>query len=156
MMKAVPHNRNLNVGPSLCAGLTLRHYQAFASCPSLKKLDERYDRDQIDLKNHGIHVLLSQNNYGELIIGDSHHYGHTHEPFDSERVNQVILDYFRTFFREDFHITERWHGIYPKLSGKLNLVTEPESNVTIVNGLGGAGMTLSFGLAEKTINAIYA
>jgi FAD dependent oxidoreductase TIGR03364 len=156
MMKAVPSNRSLNVGPSLCAGLTLRHYQAFANCSSLKRLDERYDRDQIDFKNHGIHVLLSQNNHGELIIGDSHHYGHTHEPFDSEHVNQIILDYFKTFFKADFRITERWHGIYPKLSGRLNLVVEPESNVTIVNGLGGAGMTLSFGLAEKIINTIYA
>ena len=156
MMKAVPHNKKLDIGPSLCAGLTLRHYQAFANCPSLKKVDERYDHELIDFKNHGIHVLLSQNNNGELIIGDSHHYGPTHEPFDSEHVNHVILNYLRTFFNGvDFSITERWHGIYPKLSGKLSLVVAPEPNVTVVNGLGGAGMTLSFGLAEKVIHRIY-
>ncbi len=155
MMKAVP-SKNFAIGPSLCAGLTLRHYQAFAECPSLKKVDERYDHELKDFKTHGVHVLVSQNNHGELIIGDSHHYGDTHEPFDREDVNQIILKYLKTFLNiEDFRITERWHGIYPKLSGKLNLVVEPERNVTVVNGLGGAGMTLSFGLAEKVIARVY-
>lgn len=155
MMKGVSA-RKLNIGPSLCAGLTLRHYQAFAECPSLKKVDERYNNELKDFKTHGVHVLLSQNNYGELIIGDSHHYGETHEPFDREDINQVILKYLKTFVNiNDFQITERWHGIYPKLAGKLNLVVEPEPNVTVVNGLGGAGMTLSFGLAEKVIQNIY-
>jgi len=156
MMKAVPGNKNFTIGPSLCAGLTLRHYAAFAKCPSLKKVDERYDQELQDFKTHGIHVLLSQNNHGELIIGDSHHYDTTHEPFDSDYINRIILNYLKSFVTlGDFKITERWHGIYPKLSGQLNLVVEPEPNVTIVNGLGGAGMTLSFGLAEKVIDHIY-
>ncbi len=156
MMKAISFNKNFTIGPSLCAGLTLRHYQAFASCPSLKKVDERYDRELKEFKMHGIHVLLSQNNEGELIIGDSHHYGSTHEPFDSEVVNKIILNYLETFINlGDYKITERWHGIYPKLSGKLNLVVEPEPNVTVVNGLGGAGMTLSFGLAEEVIQNLH-
>lgn len=156
MMKARFTGNNLQVGPSLCAGLTLRHYSAFANCPSLSKMDERYDQENIAFKEHGIHVLLSQNNYGELIIGDSHHYGNTLEPFDTEAINQVILNYFHTFFQSrDIEITERWHGVYPKIKGQLNLVLHPEKDVMIVNGLGGAGMTLSFGLAEKIIAGLY-
>lgn len=152
MMKAVAKTSDFSIGPSMCAGLTLRHYQAFSKCPSLQKVDARYDSELKEYKEHGIHVLLSQNNHGELIIGDSHHYGETHEPFDTERVNQIILDYLHTFLNlNELRITERWHGIYPKLQGKLNLVASPEPNVTVVNGLGGAGMTLSFGLAEKVI-----
>jgi FAD dependent oxidoreductase TIGR03364 len=156
MMKAVPDKKNFTIGPALCAGLTLRHYAAFAECPSLQKVDDRYDRELPDFKTHGVHVLLSQNNYGELIIGDSHHYDTTHEPFDSDYIDRIILDYLKSFVNlGDFQVTERWHGIYPKLSGQLNLVVEPEPNVTIVNGLGGAGMTLSFGLAEKVIDQLY-
>lgn len=155
MMKATIPQKTFDLGPSLCAGLTLRHYAAFSRCTSLRDLDARYDHEAPVFKEHGVHVLVSQNNSGELIIGDSHHYGKTVEPFDNESVNEIILDYLRSFTQfEGLQITERWHGVYPKAQGQLNLLVEPEPGVTIVNGLGGAGMTLSFGLAEEVIGAL--
>jgi FAD dependent oxidoreductase TIGR03364 len=154
MMKAVPE-KSFSLGPTLCAGLTLRHYSAFRKCASLQKLDNRYDNENEKYKQHGVHVLVAQNGSGELIIGDSHHYSRTVEPFDSEGVNDLILDYLRSFtVLNNFRITERWNGVYPKVEGNINLVTEPEPNVTLVTGLGGAGMTLSFGLAEKIIDEL--
>ena len=152
MMKAVVPGQ-ISIGPTLCGGLTLRHYSAFNKCTSLSKLTERYDNTTPKFKEHGIHVLLAQNGFGELIIGDSHHYSRTVEPFDREDMNQLILNYLNSFAHlDDLQITERWHGVYPKLSGELNLLVEPAPGVTIVNCLGGAGMTLSFGLAEEVLN----
>jgi len=152
MMK-ITTNVAMNIGPSLCAGLTLRHYSAFSKCKSLQKLSERFDNENPKLKEHGIHILVSQNNDGELIIGDSHHYFKTVEPFDSEEVNEIILTYLQNFLPVDnYKILERWHGIYPKFPGHLNLLLEPSPGVQIVNGLGGAGMTLSFGLAEEIVS----
>lgn len=154
MMKAVSE-KVFDLGPTLCAGLTLRHYAAFSNCPSLERLSQRYDQESIDHKNHGIHVLLAQNNIGELIIGDSHHYAHTVEPFDSESVNEVILQYLHSFADlGNIKITERWHGVYPRTTDNSNIIIEAEPGVTIVNGLGGAGMTLSFGLAEEIIERL--
>jgi len=154
MLKAVPE-KPVKLGPTLCAGLTLRHYSAFSKCASLAAVDARYDRENRGFKDHGVHVLLAQNAQGELIIGDSHHYSKTVEPFDQEFVNDIILDYLKSFTElGNLRIVERWHGIYPKLQGGLNLLIEPEPNVTIVNGLGGAGMTLSFGLAEEVIGKL--
>ena len=153
MMKAMPR-QPFALGPSLCAGLTLRHYASFSKCKSLPVLDKRYDELEMGFKEHGIHVLLAQHADGGLIIGDSHHYFKTVEPFDSEAVNQLILKYLSTFLDVEFDIVERWHGVYPKISGMLNLDLEPEPGVTIINGLGGAGMTLSFGLAEEIINRL--
>ncbi len=154
MIKAVS-DRKIELGPSLCAGLTLRHYAAFTKCPSLRKVDARYDLESSDYKKHGVHVLLAQNAQGEFIIGDSHHYSKTVEPFDFEEVNSIILDYLQSFVDlGKLTITERWNGVYPKIQGNTNMVVEPEPGVTIVNGLGGAGMTLSFGLAEEHINAL--
>lgn len=155
MMKAVP-KKPFVLGPSLCAGLTLRHYAAFANCESLKKVDARYDRESPQYKASGIHVLLAQNQAGELIIGDSHQYGQTIEPFDAELVNDIILEYLHSFVDlGEIAITERWHGIYPKVKNNIDLILNPEPNVTIVNGLGGAGMTLSFGLAEEVLDTLY-
>jgi FAD dependent oxidoreductase TIGR03364 len=152
MMKVVP-TVPVNMGPSLCAGLTLRHYSAFSKCKSLKKLDQRFDTENPKLKEYGIHILVSQNHQGELIVGDSHQYFNTVEPFDSEEIHEIILQYFESFVDiSGFKVTERWHGVYPKFSGNLNLLAEPETGVQIVNGLGGAGMTLSFGLAEEIVS----
>lgn len=143
----------VSMGPSLCAGLTLLHYKAFNKCESLVKVQQRYDETMSFNKKFGIHVLLAQNPYGEFIIGDSHEYGGTIEPFDREDINQSILDYLHTFANlPGLNIVERWNGVYPKLPSGSNLVVSPEKNVTIVNGLGGAGMTLSFGLAEEVID----
>ncbi len=155
MMKAVSSLSNFQLGPSLCAGLTLRHYAAFSKCPSLEKVDKRYDEENIQFKRDGIHILLSQNAQGELIIGDSHHYGKTMEPFDKEEINKLILRYLHSFTElGEVTVTERWNGIYPKVKGDISLILEPEAGVTIVNGLGGAGMTLSFGLAEEVIGKL--
>lgn len=153
MMKAITSS-HVNIGPTLCAGLTLRHYAAFGKCPSLYRLDQRYDDQNEFLKDNGIHVLLAQHG-NELIIGDSHHYDRTVEPFDREEINEVILSYLKTFAQlDDLTITERWHGVYPKLNGATNLIVEPDPGVTIVNCLGGAGMTLSFGLAEEIMEGV--
>lgn len=151
MMKAVPVSP-VDIGPSLCAGLTLRHYAAFSKCASLKTLDMRYDRQNPKLKEHGIHILVSQNRDGELIIGDSHHYFKTVEPFDSEEVCNIIEEELKKFLSVEYRIVERWNGVYPKLPGHLDTVIEPAPGVQVVNGLGGAGMTLSFGLAEEVVS----
>jgi glycine/D-amino acid oxidase-like deaminating enzyme len=105
----------------------------------------------------GIHVMMAQNGLGELVIGDSHEYGLTPDPFDKEEIDRLILDYLATFARApDLRVAARWHGIYPKLTdGRTELVLQPEPNVTIINGLGGAGMTLSFGLTEEVVRGTY-
>lgn len=154
MMKAVTEKK-IDIGPTLCAGLTLRHYSAFSKCKSLPLLDARYDGTEKGYKDHGVHVLLAQNESGELIIGDSHYYSRTVEPFDREEVNNLILDYLDSFTElGPLRITERWNGVYPKVQGSTTLILEPEPGVTIVNGFGGAGMTLSFGVAEEVIDGL--
>jgi glycine/D-amino acid oxidase-like deaminating enzyme len=104
----------------------------------------------------GIHVMVSQNGAGELTIGDSHEFGPDHDPFDKQEINQLILDYLKTFARfKDQTLLQTWNGIYPKqTNGATEFIHQPEPGVTIVNGLGGAGMTLSFGLAEEVITTM--
>jgi FAD dependent oxidoreductase TIGR03364 len=153
MMRTGPQPNNWQLGPALCAGLTLRHYASFKHCTSLKELDTRILSDYPAYETWGIHVLVSQTRLGELTIGDSHEYGLTLEPFDKEEINRLILDYLDTFAQfPNKQIVSRWHGIYPKLAGKTEFVAYPEKDVMIINGLSGAGMTLSFGLAEELLN----
>ncbi|MDP5171408.1 MAG: TIGR03364 family FAD-dependent oxidoreductase [Bacteroidia bacterium] len=153
MMRSKPQPLGWRMGPALCAGLTLTHYASFAHCPSLPALKARIETEMPWMNTWGIHVMMSQNGLGELVIGDSHEYGADHDPFLREEVNQYILEYLDRFVQApDLHIQERWYGVYAKLPGATEFVSEPEAGIRIVTGLSGAGMTLSFGLAEDLLS----
>lgn len=153
MLRTVPQPNQWQLGASLCAGLTLLHYASFAHCTSLAALRTRVQRDMPFYADEGIHVLLSQTALGELTIGDHHQYGLSLDPFARESVDNAIMEYLRTFAHvPTLEIAERWIGVYPLIKGKTELVLQPEPDVTIVNALGGAGMTLSFGLAHEIIH----
>ena len=153
MLRMAAPADGFRIGPSLCGGLSLIHYNSFKVALSLLTLRKRYEEEYGEYIKWGIHVMVAQNATGELTVGDSHEYGLTHDPFDKQHINQLILDYLKTFahFGKE-RIIESWNGIYSKLlNGKADLVLEPESGVTIINGLGGAGMTMSFGLCEQLL-----
>jgi D-hydroxyproline dehydrogenase subunit beta len=159
MMRTAPIHPEINwrMGPMLAAGLTLRHYSSFADCPSLPKLTERFDTEMPEYGKYGIHVLVSQNGQGELTLGDSHEYGAQIEPFNKEEIDDLVLKYLAGFFQTptslpnmpSMTIASRWNGTYLKHPTEAYFVARPEPNVTLVTGVGGAGMTLSFGLAER-------
>jgi FAD dependent oxidoreductase TIGR03364 len=150
MMRTPPQPNDWTLGPNLAAGLTLQHYASFAHCESLELLKQRFEREMSDYNHWGIHVLVSQTRLGELTIGDSHEYGPDPSPFDKLSVNNLILKYLRKFLKApSLEIAEMWNGVYAKLPGKTEYIAQPEEGVTIVNGLGGAGMTLAFGLASE-------
>ena len=152
MMRMVAQPDEWRIGPALCGGLSLIHYASFKAASSLPILKKRYEEEMADYLEWGIHVMVSQNGNGELTVGDSHEYGLTHDPFDKEFINKMILDYLKKFAQfKDPSLIQTWNGIYPKLTGETDLFISPEPGVYIVNGLGGAGMTLSFGFAEEVI-----
>jgi FAD dependent oxidoreductase TIGR03364 len=150
MMRTPPADWRL--GPMLAAGLTLLHYKAFADCPSLPALRERMARQYPDHARYGIHVMASQNGAGELVLGDSHEYGPAIGPFDNPAIDRLILSYLDTFLAvPDLTIAARWHGVYVKHPTDSVVVLNPAPGVTATVGLGGAGMTLSFGVAERVV-----
>ncbi len=150
MMRSQPMPWQL--GPMLAAGLTLLHYRGFDRCPSLSAVRDRFERERPDHLRHGIHVLVSQTSLGELTIGDSHEYDDDIEPFDKALIDALILEALGDFLDvPDLRIEERWHGQYVKHPTAPYVVVKPAANVVAVTGLGGAGMTLSFGLAEQTV-----
>ncbi len=156
MMRLAMQPGNWRIGPALCAGLSLIHYNSFKSAPSLTMLRNRYEQELAEYLTWGIHVMVSQTEKGELTVGDSHEYGLTHDPFDKEFINKMILGYVQQFARfKDNRVIETWNGVYLKLTnGETDIFLSPDPGVYIVNGLGGAGMTLSFGFAEEKIASI--
>ena len=156
MMRLIKQPENWRIGPPLCAGLSFIHYKGFQVAPSLPKLKEFYEGQYPDLLDLGIHVMVSQNATGQLTIGDSHEYGLHLDPFDRQDINDKITGFLKTFAAfKDWTLESSWHGIYPKMTnGATEFVHQVSPHVWIVNGMGGACMTLSFGLGEEVVQKI--
>jgi glycine/D-amino acid oxidase-like deaminating enzyme len=85
-------------------------------------------------------------------LGDSHEYDECVDIFDKPEIDELILREAQTFLRlPNFRVAERWHGVYSTHPEKPFFEAEPAERVHIVTAPGGSGMTLSFGLAERTI-----
>ena len=152
MLRTERVERPWRLGPMLAAGLTLRHYRSFQGCPSLPALCERIASESPLMDRFGIHVMASQNGLGEVVIGDSHQYGEDIDPFDRTEIESLILDYLRSFLDiPDLRISSRWHGLYAKHPTEPALIAQPAPGATVVACLGGAGMTLSFGMTERVV-----
>lgn len=154
MMRLAPPDGGERIGPALCGGLSLVHYRSFTAASSLVELKARLETDDPGYLKWGIHVMAAQNGAGEITIGDSHEYGLTPDPFDRKYINDLVLAYLSTFATfGNNSVAETWNGVYAKLTdGGVNLVLQPEQGVTIINGLGGAGMTLSFAICDEVVS----
>jgi FAD dependent oxidoreductase TIGR03364 len=152
MMRSAPVEGGWRLGPMLAAGLTLRHYKSFEGCPTLPALRRRFAVERPEVDRYGIHVMASQNGRGEVTLGDSHEYGPEIEPFDKAAIDELVLEYLATFLEAPpLRIASRWHGTYGKHPTAHVAVARPGPGVVAVTGVGGAGMTFSFGLAERTV-----
>ncbi|TWT76048.1 D-amino acid dehydrogenase small subunit [Posidoniimonas polymericola] len=150
MMRTVPQPEGWRIGPMLASGLTLRHYLAFGICDSLESLKRRVAEETPELDAYGIHVMASQNGDGNVVLGDSHEHNQEIEPFDKSAIDDLMMRELRRFLHlPDWSVEQRWHGVYSTLPGEVQFVYRPYERVTIVVATGGAGMTMSFGLAER-------
>jgi FAD dependent oxidoreductase TIGR03364 len=155
MMRTAPQPDGWQLGPSLAAGLTLRFYKAFSICRTLAALRARIAAEKPEYERWAIHVLASQTADGAITLGDSHEYGLEVDIFNKTLIDDLILREAAGFLRiGEWHIAERWYGVYSLHPGLPFFEAEPSAGVRIVTAAGGSGMTLAFGLAERTAKGI--
>lgn len=148
MMRLAPPGYRL---PSaVMSDLGLVRYLGYAALPEAAALRVRLEREQPGHLDHGIHLIVAQGADGSLIVGDSHHYADTPDPFASESVERLILDEFAAVLGPVPPVIERWTGTYASASGH-SLVRTPMDGVRLVVVTGGTGASTAFGLAEEVI-----
>jgi FAD dependent oxidoreductase TIGR03364 len=142
---------------ALMSELGLLRYAGYAALPAAAALRARLEREQREYLEHGIHLIVVQSADGSLIVGDSHHYADTPDPFAAERVDQLILDEFRAATGLPApQVLQRWVGTYASAAGRTMFVDAPSPEVRLVMVTSGSGASTGFALGEEVIDDLFA
>ena len=134
----------------LMSDLGLVRYLGYQG-PSLPALRARLAAEQPAHLADGIHLIAVQHADGSLVVGDSHHYDTSPDPFQPQDVDARMLEEFTAV--TGLHapvVTERWIGIYP--SGPDVAFAEAVADgVRLVMVTSGTGASTAFAIGEETI-----
>ena len=104
---------------------------------------------------NGVHLIAVQSSDGSLVVGDSHHYAATPDPFAPESVDALILDEFRAVLTAgEIRVTERWTGTYASAADRPVLIDAPEPGVRIAVVTCGAGASSGFAIGEEVVASL--
>jgi FAD dependent oxidoreductase TIGR03364 len=138
---------------TVMSDLGLVRYLGYAALPEAAALRARLQAEQPDHLAHGIHLIVAQGVDGSLIVGDSHHYAGTPDPFASEEVERLILEEFAAVFGRVPPVVERWTGTYAS-AGSHRIVATPEAAIRLVVVTRGTGASTAFALAEEVVGEL--
>ena len=139
---------------AVMSDLGLDRYAGYASCPSLPSLRERLRLEQRAELDNGVHLIVTQDEDGSLVVGDSHHHGSVADPFQPRYVDALILREAQSVLdlpRPE--VLERWVGHYP-YGPQDAFVEAPLQGVRLVSVTSGTGASTAFGLAQEVIDAL--
>jgi hypothetical protein len=136
--------------------LGLGRYRGYADLEAATPLKARLAVEQAEHLAHGIHLIVVQSADGSLVVGDSHHYAATPDPFSHEDVDALILDEFRVALGIEPPATlERWVGTYASATDRPVLIDAPHPNVRIAIVTCGAGASTGFAIGEEVIHGLF-
>jgi FAD dependent oxidoreductase TIGR03364 len=138
--------------PAVLTATSMLRYDAFAEVPSAQALREELAAAAPELLDVGANVMFTQRPDGTLLVGDSHSYNLTQDPFLAEATSSRLLAEIQSVLGlEELTITERWQGVYASSDTGPLFVRDVAPGVTAVSVTSGIGMTVSFGLAERNL-----
>ncbi|SDU26360.1 TIGR03364 family FAD-dependent oxidoreductase [Pseudomonas yamanorum] len=145
----------LNLQHALLTGLSCVHYGAFADLPEAAPVQAEILRDVPHLHENGIHLLISPTPYGELIIGDSHHYGSDPSPFNAEQVDTWMIELAEHTLGCKIQVVERWQGVYGSRGpGPFSFLrAAPGVSAALMHT--GVGMSVGPAMAERNITELW-
>jgi FAD dependent oxidoreductase TIGR03364 len=136
--------------------LGLGRYSGYADLDAAVPLKKRLAREQADHLKHGIHLIVVQSADGSLVVGDSHHYAATPDPFSQEEVDALILEEFSDALGVKSPPTiERWTGTYASAPDRPVLFDSPEPSVRIAIVTCGAGASTGFAIGEEIVASLF-
>lgn len=156
MLRVAPQPPDWKLPGAIMSDLSLVRYEGYTGCAASSILRARLEREQPQWLAHGIHLIVVQGADGSLVIGDSHHYATTPDPFAPAVVEDLIMEEAcRMLQLGNRKVIERWTGIYPSAPDRTAIIDEPEDGVRLLVVSSGTGMSTAFALGEETIASFY-
>lgn len=137
---------------AVLTGTSLLRYDAFASTRAADQLRERFEATHPELLAVGANCMFTRRPDGTLIVGDSHDYAQSVEPFQTESTTELLLQEIAGFLGvPKLTVLQRWQGIYASSDTRPLIVETLSPTITAVTVATGIGMTISFGLADENV-----
>jgi FAD dependent oxidoreductase TIGR03364 len=155
MMRLAPERFDERL-PPVMSDLGLVRYLGYSERPAAAALKARLEAEQGEHLRHGIHLIVVRSADGSLVVGDSHHYADTPDPFAPTDIDDLIIDEYRHVFAGSPPTrVEHWTGTYASAADRLMLVDRPSDALRIVLITSGTGASTSFAIGEEVIAELY-
>jgi FAD dependent oxidoreductase TIGR03364 len=156
MLRLAPQPAGWRLPGAVMTDASLARYLGWAALPAAAVLRARIAREAPDVAANGVHLIVVQSADGSLVVGDSHHYAATPDPFAPAEVEGIILRLLHeTLLVGEPAVVERWLGVYPWARDRSMLIDRPEDAVRIVLVTSGTGMSTAFAIAEEVVGELY-
>ena len=140
---------------AVMSDLGLVRYLGHSELPEAAALKKRLEAEQGEHLANGVHLIAVQSEDGSLVVGDSHQYAATLDPFGPDLVDELIIAEFRQVVAWPVPvIRERWIGTYASAPNRLTLVDRPSDTVRLVVITSGTGASTAFAIAEEVIDEL--
>jgi FAD dependent oxidoreductase TIGR03364 len=153
MLRARPRGA-IAIRRALMTDLSLVRYLGYAELPEAQALRRRLDAEQSAHLAAGVHLIVVGAADGSMVVGDSHVYAETPDPFAAEAFDELILDEYEALFGDRPAIEERWTGTYASAEDRLMLVDAPYPNVRIAIVTSGTGASTAFAIGEEIVGEL--
>lgn len=152
IMTMIDLPQSVPTGFAMLTGTSLARYDGFAAMPSTSALREELREREPELTECIANLMVTDIPEG-LLIGDSHAYDLSPEPFIDERIADLLLERSTALLGiEQPIIRQRWLGKYADSPQTSFLVEFPDEKTTVAVVTSGVGMTLSFGVADRILS----
>jgi len=153
MLEVAPPG-DLRIGPAILTGTGMLRYSALAAMPSVAAVRAKIEQQQPEILHHGVNLMLTQRPDGSLVLGDTHHYERTHQPFDDEDVAELLLREGSRLLGATLTVRRRWRGIYAESPATDFLIAQPHPGTRVVSVTSGIGMTTALGIAPAVLDQL--